>query len=605
MKYRTILPILLSATIILSGCGASTASSANTTTSTTSATSEATTDSESTLPIDTSDMFSDRDMEIGYDEEDCETITLSGDTASSSLKSVKISDGTITITEEGSYIISGTLNNGMIIVDVDDSSKVQLILDNATITNDTSAAIYVLEADKVFITTAADSTNALTNGGEYVAIDDNNIDAVIFSKADLTLNGSGTLNITAKSGHGIVSKDDLVVTSGTYNIDSETHGLSGKDSVRIASGTFNITCGEDAVHASNSDDSSLGFVYIADGTFNISAGDDGIHADSACVISGGTIDITESEEGIEGLSVDITGGTINVISKDDGINAAGSSDSRSSRDNKISDNVNFSANGDAPKDGNFSGNGEVPDNGGDSGNGGGMSEGTEGAYIHISGGTIYINASGDGIDSNGSLTISGGETYVSGPTDNGNAAVDYDSDATISGGILVAAGSSGMAQNFNSSSTQGVMLVSVDSASAGSTITLRDSNGNELISWTPEKSYDCIIVSCPELTEGSTYTLTTGNSSTELTMDSLVYGSGGGMMGGMNGDHGGMDGRGDMRRTFRNNSNGEAPTPPDGNNSNREMPNPPDGNAPNGNMPGTSNGNSSENDSSTNSSSTF
>jgi len=150
-------------------------------------------------------------LEIEYDEEASAKITLSGDSASSDSDAVQISDSTVTITDEGTYILSGTLHNGMIVVNAEDTDKVRLVLNGADITNSTSAAIYILEADKVFITTASGTENTLGNGGEYVAIDDNNIDAVVFSKSDLTLNGAGTLAINASAGHGVVSKDDLVL----------------------------------------------------------------------------------------------------------------------------------------------------------------------------------------------------------------------------------------------------------------------------------------------------------------------------------------------------------------------------------------------------------
>lgn len=250
---------------------------------------------ESTSTTSSLDMFTDRDMEIGYDEETSTQITLSGDSVSSDSDTVQISDSTVTITEEGTYILSGTLNDGMIVVNAEDTDKVQLVLDNVEVTSSTSAAIYVLEADKVFITTVSGSENTLANGGEYVAIDDNNIDAVIFSKADLTLNGAGTLIINAAAGHGIVSKDDLVLASGTYEITAASHGISGKDSIRIASGTYTVTSGKDGIHAENTDDTSLGFVYIAGGTFNITADGDGMSASAYLQIEDGSFTITTGE----------------------------------------------------------------------------------------------------------------------------------------------------------------------------------------------------------------------------------------------------------------------------------------------------------------------
>lgn len=614
MKKRIIMSILVVLAMVLSSCStiglseseSSTSVATDATNSGDSVQNESTesVSAASTPDVSASDMFTDRDMEIGYDEETSAKITLSGESASCDSDAVQISGGTVTITDEGTYILSGTLNDGTIVVNAGDTDKVQLVLDGVDITSSTSAAIYVLEADKVFITTTSGSNNVLTNGGEYVAIDDNNIDAVVFSKSDLTLNGEGTLKITAGAGHGIVSKDDLMFTSGSYEITAASHGISGKDSVRIANGTYRITSGKDGIHAENADDTSLGFLYIGGGNFEITAegdglsastylliedgefvieagggsenapaqssnqnfargdfnqttdasaddststkgikatteltvkagtftidsaddtlhsngnltinggsfqlasGDDGIHADSAVIINDGTIEISKSYEGIEGLTIDINGGNIDLVSSDDGLNAAGGNDSS-----------------------------------GFGGRGGDVFAETEGAYIHINGGKVYIDASGDGIDSNGSLTVTGGETYVSGPTDSGNGALDYAGDATISGGIFIATGSAGMAQNFGSTSTQGVIMVSVDSGSAGSSIILSDSNGNEIMSWQAEKDYTSVIVSCPEITQGATYTLTAGDNSVQVTMDSLVYGAGG--------TRGGMGGRGGKGR---------------------------------------------------------
>ncbi len=584
-----------------------------------------------------SDLFSDRDLETGYDESSAAVINLNGNSASCDSNAVKISKNTITITDEGTYIVSGTLQNGMIVVDADKSDKVQIVLKGAEISNSTSAALYVLKADKVFVTTAAKSENVLSNGGTYDAIDENNIDSVIYSKEDLTLNGEGSLTIKAEAGHGVVSKDSLVLTSGEYNITAESHGLSGKDDVSIADGSCNIVSGKDGIHAENTDDESLGFVYIANGTFDITAegdgisgayfvqiekgnfkiksgggceaaevqteqdmrgmqgernnepgrdahspkqwgereditketttkeetdtvsmkgvkasgdlylnggefeidseddtlhsnsnivitsgnyklasGDDGIHADSNVAVSGGNINISQCYEGIEGKTINISGGDISLVSSDDGLNASGGADGSG-----------YGERGDS-----FSSSDDV--------------------YIAISGGTIYITASGDGVDSNGNLTISGGQTYVSGPSNGGNGALDYNGEASITGGIFAAASASGMAQNFGSSSTQGAMLVSTDEGVSGDEISLADSNGNVILSWKAEKNYSCVNISCPELVKGETYTLTAGSAVSEITMSDLIYGEGnaagrgggkepGGMGGGK--EPGGMGGR--------------------------------------------------------------
>ena len=220
-----------------------------------------------------------------------ESVTNETETASSG---VSISGNIITITKEGTYVLSGALSEGQIVVDAD-SAKVQLVLDNADITCASSAAIYVKNADKTFITLAEGSENILMNTAEYETIDDNNIDAVIFSKDDLTLNGKGTLTINSEYGHGIVSKDDLKLVGGTYNITAENHALSGKDSVRIAEGTYNLTSGKDGIHSENADDHEKGFVYIASGDFTIESTGDGIDASYVVQIDDGDFDITAGD----------------------------------------------------------------------------------------------------------------------------------------------------------------------------------------------------------------------------------------------------------------------------------------------------------------------
>ncbi len=510
MKRNTVMLLLLTAAVSVASMGCSSSDSSSDTEETTETAEteteeETETESSDSTELTSSDYFTERDLEQDWDESEAVEVTLLGDSASCDEEGVSIDGGTITITDEGTYVFSGTLNDGMIIVEVEDTDKVQIVLNGVDITSSSSAAIYVKQADKVFITTAENTTNTLSNGGSYVNIDDNNIDAVIFAKDDITLNGKGSLVINASAiGHGIVSKDDLKITGGTYEINASEHGLSGKDSVRIAAGTINITCGEDAIHADNDEDDTKGYCYICGGTITIAAGDDGIHASSDLIIDDGDIDITESYEGLEGLAVYVNGGTIDLVASDDGINAAGGTDESQ-----------YGAGG-----------------------GGDMFATTDGALISINGGTLNIDATGDGIDSNGDVEVTGGTTYVSGPTNDGNGALDYNGSATISGGIFVATGTTGMAQTFGSDSTQGSIMIA-SSGSEGSTITLTDSDGNEILSQTAGKTYTCVIVSCPEITDGETYTLTADGSSSEITMDGLVYSSVSGTMGGGGGQMGG------------------------------------------------------------------
>lgn len=536
MKRKVVLAFLLTGALVLSGCSK---------TNNSNETSSGSTSTDSSAQgIDVSNMFSDRDKEIGYDEENSTVIKLSDDSTTCDSDAVQISGNTVTIIDEGTYILPGTLTDGMVIVDAEDTDKVQLVLDGVDITSAESAAIYVREADKVFITTASDSQNTLTNGGTYTAIDDNNIDAAIFSKSDLTLNGAGSLTITAKAGHGVVSKDDLVLTSRTYQIDAASHGLSGKDSVRIASGSYTIVSGKDGIHAENADDTSLGFVYLADGTFDITSGGDGISAGNWLQADGGvyTVKAGGGSENVQksdgewqfgpGQQTESTDTTEEDTVSMKAIKAAGElilkggKYSLDSADDTIHSNANITI-----SDGEFT-----------------LASGDDGIHADsattISGGTIDITESYEGIEGL-SIDITGGETYVSGPTNDGNSALDYNGTGTVTGGIFIAAGSSGMAENFGDSSTQGVMMVTVNSQAAGSAVSLSDSSGNELVSWTPEKEYTSVIISCPEITTGQEYTLTTGSDTTQITMDSIVYGSGSGM-GGNPGNGGGPGNGGDM-----------------------------------------------------------
>ena len=465
--------------------------------------------------IDITDMFTKRDLAGTYDESEAVKITLSGKTAACNSSNVQIEDGVVTIKAAGVYVLSGTFTDGTIVVDAGDDDKVQLVLDGVSITAADYAAIYAKNADKVFVTLAEGAGNSLTVSGDYVQTDDNNVDAVIFAKCDLTLNGTGSLTVKDNTGHGIVSKDDLVVTGGTYTIYSQNHCLNGKDSVRIADGTFNLSCDEDGIHAGN-DDQQDGYVYIEGGDINISVGDDAIHAEGLLIITGGDIDVSKSCEGVEGDKILVTGGDIDVISSDDGFNAAGGS----------------------------SGSGDNHDGfGGGPGMDGVDMDADSDAYILITGGTININADGDGIDSNGCIGITGGSVYVLGSSDNGNGAMDYGICAAITGGEIVAVGGSGMAQGFGDESTQCSALVNFDEwVDAGETITLTDSDGKEVLSYRVDKKFNSVVISTSDMKQGETYTLTVGDQSSTFTLDDITYseGSGGMQRPGGNLDNGGM-----------------------------------------------------------------
>ncbi|MGB8453060.1 MAG: carbohydrate-binding domain-containing protein [Anaerocolumna sp.] len=505
--------------------------------------------------------FSAKDLEVGCEESTATDITLKEGSIDVSGDGAAAKDSIVIISKEGTYVITGTLKNGQIVVDAGDSDKVHIILNGVTVTYSTNAPIYIKNADKVFITLNEGTENVLTDGTDYVQSDDNNVDGVIFSKADLTINGDGSLDITGNYKHGIVSKDDLIITGGTINVTAVKDALNGKDCVKIKEGilTLNVTEGN-GIQSKNGDDATKGYVYIA----------------------GGDITVLNCEEGIEGTVILIEDGTINVTAKDDGLNAAsGSSDTTDAavpdtkavkKNNEVNetnlavnpekDTVNETAASANQTTDAISGattnteDGQKPGNPGDGnfngdfgrggfGGGGGAFEADADCYISIKGGTIHINASGDGIDSNGYLYISGGTTYVSGPTDNGNGALDYNGTAVITGGTVIAAGSTGMAQGFSDTSTQYSLLYNLTASSAaGTEVKLSDQSGNEMISYTPDKEYQSVVISTPELEKDGTYTLTSGEQTAQIILTSIATSNGQQGMGGSGGHRGqpGQDG---------------------------------------------------------------
>lgn len=531
--------------------------------------------------------FTTRELEQSYDAAEAASITLKDNATVSDSRAVSVQGNTVTIQDEGVYVISGTLSDGTVIVDTEKSDKVELVLNNAAITGKSFAALYVRQADKVFVTLAEGSSNTLANGGGFTQIDDNNVDGAVFSKDDLALKGAGSLTVSSPAGHGIVAKDELVITGGSYTITAAKHGIQSKESVSICAAELNITAGKDGIKAEDSDAENVGDVYvesgkllitaasdgisagnsvtvsggsvqiasdksaqevkgikagsslvIADGTITldvsddglhsngdltasggsiqISSGDDALHADGAVTVSGGSLTVTNSHEGIEGMTIDISGGDIVINADDDALNAAGGNDA---------------SGGDGPWSRNdFAAQANVG--------------------ITISGGKLTIITDGDGLDSNGDLLITGGEVYVSGPVNGGNGSLDYNGSGSITGGIFAAAGNGQMAVNFDRSSTQCSMLVSVGTQKAGTEVKVTDAKGTVLLSWKPETDYSCVVISLPEFRVGETYTVTAGSFSSTVTFDSTLYGASFGGMGGMHGMGGGFQDSQGMRPDF-------------------------------------------------------
>lgn len=593
--FTSLSSILILAMLILSlsGCGSTSTASVDSSSGTVTAV--------STSSVEESDMFTSRDCDPSYDDADASHIVFSDSTCEAEGSGCTAEGSVVTITEEGTYVISGSTADGQIVVTADETAKVQLVLDGLTMSNDDNACILVTQADKVFITLADGTENSLSDSGTAYSqtIEDTNIDAVIFSKATLTFNGTGSLTVDASANQAIVSKDDLKFTGGNYTISSTDKALVGKDSIRIKDGSFTITAGDDGLH-SDHEDADKGFVYIEGGTLSIASGDDGIHATNAISILGGVIDITESYEGIEALAIDINGGEIHVTASDDGLNASGGSNSTQEEQSGgfgSAPGGNFGSFGGTGTPGNSTTDsvstgdtdsgyislaatqtitgsetamGDTMQTGMGGGMGGMMMDVEEDAYLRITGGEITVNAGGDGLDSNGYLYIDGGTVTVYGPTNSGNGSIDYGVEAVITGGTVMIAGSSGMAETFGENSTQYSIMCNLSTAVSGGTeVTLKDSNGNTVLSFTPEKDFQNIILSSPDLAEG-TYTLTAGSESQEIEVTSICttvgsggMGMGGGMINGGNMGGGMMPGSsGDQSGTM--NSGNSGMTPPSG-----------------------------------------
>lgn len=596
----------------------------------------------------------------------CE-IAFSGDSITVSGSGAKVSGSTVTITQSGNYTISGILSDGQLLVDAEKEDDIMLTLSGASITCTQSAPIYIKKANSVSIVLADGTDNTVADTDNYVLVEgEDEPDAAIFSKADLSISGSGSLQVQGNYDMAIHSKDFLYFDgNGTYDILAAGDGIKGKDGVQTTGElTMSITAGNDGIQSTNKKDAALGGILVNGGTIAITAGrhgikaqtqlsvvdgkltidaqedglhagaaveigsedgsaipeltisaqsdgiqcgtdltllsgslsvitgggaanapehteefgfpgwfdqtqsaddeddvsakglksdgdmtisggtvtldtmddglhcagaltisegadltiasgDDGVHSGNTLDITGGTINITKSYEGLEAVYITISSGDISLVASDDGLNAAGGS----------------SADTDFP----FMGPEQE-----------GFAETLEEAsyYIHITGGTLNVDAGGDGLDSNGAFFMEGGTVIVSGPEDSMNGALDYTTTGQITGGTLIACGASGMAQNFDNSSTQCSLLYNLDETIAGGTaVTLTDSSGNILLEAEMAKSFSSIVISAPEMQVGQTYTLTCGDTSVEAELTDIITALGpGGGFGGPGGPGGGPGG---------------------------------------------------------------
>ena len=504
---------------------------------------------------------------------------------------MNLDNKSVSINNEGVYTLSGSINNGSIVVDT--SGDVKLILNNVNITNDSGPAIIVEEANNVVIELYDGSINILEDGDKY---SNSEYDGCIYSADDLVLQGNGTLKVISNYLDGIVSNDDLKIVSGTYIIDSTDDGVRGKDSVYIINGDFTINSEADGIKSTNDTDNTKGFINIDSGKFKINSGEDGIQAETKLIINGGNFEIeTSSGSETNGSAMDkyfgggsyyddtsskglkagdnlvikdgnfkinskddsihsnnyvgINSGTFSISSGDDGIHAdydiiidngnieiLKSYEGIEASNIKINDgNIKIIANDDGI---NISGGN---DSSSMNGRPGANHFASSGGELIVNGGKIHVNANGDGLDANGSIIINNGELYVDGPIDNGNGPLDYDVTFDINGGKFIAVGSSGMAQNASDSSKQYSVMFYLNNTYDGGKISLSDSSGNKIFEYTASKKFQSIIISSAELKKDNSYKLEIDNREIDKIMISDITNSNG--FGGFGGSHMGGGGQ--------------------------------------------------------------
>lgn len=499
-------------------------------------------DSSGAAPVSIN--YSDFDTLDTWEDSACD-IALNGGSAAISGSGAAVEQGEylmVKITQGGTYVLHGTLTNGQIFVEAGEN-QVHLVFDGIDVTCKTCAPVYLNNGKKTVVTLAEGTENRLTDGTNYMyavtGTDEETGEttgepnAALFSKKALTINGSGSLIIDGNFNNGITCKDDLKIMNGTITVNAPNHGIRGNDSVVIKNGVITVTAKDgDGIKSSKQDNAEKGYVYIEGGTIHVQAGDDGVqamtmlamsagelqitcgkdgfhtdgdialtggsvsiraeddgmHADGTLAISGGTIDIEKSSEGLEGLVVNISGGNIHLTAEDDGLNAATGANTDTAT----------SAGGGR---GGFGGPG-----------GGGMGYESD-CQINISGGYLYVDAGGDGIDSNGDITMTNGTVIVNGPTSDADGALDSNGTILVNGGYLVAAGSSGMADAPDGSSAQNVIVTTfTQKQQANTIICITGSDGSDLLTFAPAKAYSSVIFSSPDIKSGVEYTAASGGS---------------------------------------------------------------------------------------------
>lgn len=580
-------------------------SSVGTTATTSSATATNTAASSSSFSInvksgeklDVDTHYSEQDL--SWDASSETAIDLSNPTATDG---VTVEDGTLTITKAGTYKLSGEYQ-GQIKVETADSDAVRLVLDNANITNSSGAALNVVNADEVILYSASGTTNTISDGADYTATGEDDPDAVVYSKADMTIAGEGALKVNGNHEDGIHTSDGLVIASGTLEVNAANTGIKGKDYVDILGGTINVTAQQDGIKSTNDTDEGQGWTRLSNGTVTVNAGDDGFKASRVVEISGGSLTVEQSDEGIEAQYINVSGGDVNVTSADDGMNASLKTSDSESTDSSAntSDTANQQQNnqqqgslpggqqsgtsnqqqqgtgqppamsgtsqdgtsqneasGTAQQQNNTQNQGNQnmgqppampggnaqdgksqngttgtgqqgmgqPPQGGMPGGGGGTFEVID-AAINVSGGHVTVNAEGDGIDSNGVTTLSGGTLIVNGPSQGGNAALDTNGDLLLNGATVLSGSTADMFEAPSTNSTSGYLKLTNSSGfEQGSTVQVADSSGKVVANYKVTKSnVQLVLVSSSSIVKGQSYTAYTTTSAVDSNAASLASGA--------------------------------------------------------------------------------
>lgn len=575
--------------------------------------------------------FKDKDTDTAWSADSSTLIDMTGTSATVTGSGAKASDGSVTITAGGTYVLSGKLSDGQVVVNVDNEEDVHLVLNGVQLHDEDSAPVYIQKAGDVILTLQDGTENVITDGDTYVFPDESTDEpnAAVFSKSDLTINGTGKLSVSGNFNNGITSKDDLKIVSGTITVQAADDGIVGRDMVAVKEGGVTVKAGGDGIKSTNDEDAAKGFIAIADGTFNIEAGADGIQAETSLVVDGGTYTLltgggntkgevkagdqgqggpwggrggqaeppapmngtaapaegsaastsapatqpnvelaaaatsgeaataaedteSQSKKGLKAggniivnggeLSIDsaddavhsngnvgIFGGTLEIASGDDGVHAdsevgiAGGA-TRISKSYEGIEGANITVSGGqthvtATDDGvNVAGGNDAPADGSAAQD---RFTETGSNILSITGGYLSVDAAGDGLDSNGSMKMSGGTVVVSGPTSSGNGTLDYDGSFEMTGGVLAAAGSSSMAQAPSDGSSQySIAMTFSETQQAQKPVHLEDSQGNAILTFAPEKNYQAVVISSPDLKKGS-YTLYSGGTPTGTAKDGL------------------------------------------------------------------------------------